>query len=192
MHRNGFYEGKDQMNAEHQKKSNMVWKRSIKRVMVMTVVLGILICLSGCHSVKPEDMIEQYAAYADVTEEENRLGIDIAGMKKVLSQQAVHVTFTNSTVFQEDNINLLTPRFYAYNAENMQEEIELTCLANDSGIILGFPEDMECDYLLIMFVGIPESDVASIATPTCGFIVQLDKYGTNVISGPFVLPEIES
>lgn len=72
----------------------------------------------------------------------------------------------------------------------LKKEIELTHIANSSGIVLTFPEDIQCKYVLVMFFGIPEDEVKSISTPTCGFLVQLDKKGTGKLAGPFLLDEV--
>lgn len=163
-------------------------KRTMAAILILMLLFAML--LTACGGTKPEDVTEMYSSSSELTDSENRLGIDISGIAKVFSQQTVHVTFSNEMAFVGDNIELLAQRFTAYNAENAKEEIELTHIANSSGIVLAFPEDIQCKYVLVMFFGIPEDEVESISTPTCGFLVQLDKKGTSKLAGPFLLDEV--
>lgn len=165
-------------------------KRTMAAILILMLLFAML--LTACGSMKPEDVIEIYSSSSELTDSENRLGIDMSGIAKVFSQQTVHVTFSNEMAFAGDNIELLAQRFTAYNAVNIEEEIEVTYIANSSGIVLALPEDIQCDYVLIIFLGIPEDEVESISTPTCGFLVQLDKKGTSKLAGPLLFEEVSN
>lgn len=159
---------------------------------MLTLVLLCAALLTACGGTKPEDVIEMYSSNSALTNSENRLGIDCSGIAKVFRQQTVHITFSNTMAFAGDNIELLAQRFTAYNAENIEEKIELSYISNSSGIVLAFPEDTQCEYVIIVFLGIPEDEAEYISTPTCGFLVQLDKKSTNKLAGPFLLEEVAS
>lgn len=165
----------------------MKTNRAVAATLIIMLLFTML--LTACGGTKPEDVIELYSSSSELTDSQNRLGIDISGIAKVFSQQTVHITFSNTMAFAGDNINLLAQRFTAYNAENIEEKFELTFIANNSGIVLALPEDIQCEYVLIIFLGIPEDEVESISTPTCGFLVQLDKKGTEKLAGPLLFEE---
>lgn len=124
-------------------------KRTMATILILMLLFAML--LAACGGTKPEDVIEMYSSSSELTDIENKLGIDMSGIAKVFSQQTVHVTLSNDMAFAGDNIELLAQRFTAYNAENLEEKIEVTSIANSSGIVLAFPEDIQCEYILVIF-----------------------------------------
>ncbi|MDR1667763.1 MAG: hypothetical protein LBS03_08770, partial [Bacteroidales bacterium] len=121
----------------------------------------------------------------------NGAGIGLA-FADSLKADVLSVAYSNARLnFDKGNVDLLTERLFAVNAENPAEPLQIELLTageegKDSAAVwfstIAVAGETKAKYALVCFRGIDSSEFVAAATPPCFFIVSLDKKNPHVLT----------
>ncbi|MDR1673360.1 MAG: hypothetical protein LBS09_07895, partial [Bacteroidales bacterium] len=121
----------------------------------------------------------------------NGAGIGLA-FADSLKADVLSVAYSNARLnFDKGNVDLLTGRMFAVNAENPAEPLQIESLTvgddgTDSAAVwfstIAVAGETKAKYALVCFRGIDSSEFVAAATPPCFFIVSLDKKTPHVLT----------